>query len=203
MVRSKIETVERTTISSLITTRVHARDKVKSMLESDLRFSEDFIWTMHMKYEYIRDLGSYDQKYDVYVNMINSVRPYGYEYLGNTPRLVITPLTDRCHRSLFMALTYNYGGAPEGPVGTGKTETTKDLAKCLARHCFVFNCSSSLNYLAMTKFFKGLTTSGAWSCFDEFNRIELSVLSVISQIIIEIQGAIREKLSEIGKRVLP
>ena len=185
MVRTDLDDLTRRKVNTLVIIDVHARDIIDTFVRDSVMDIREFAWESQLRFYWERDADNMS------IRQCTGVFRYGYEYMGLNGRLVITGLTDRCYMTLTTALTYRLGGAPAGPAGTGKTETVKDLAKSMAIQCVVFNCGEGLDHRAMGSNFSGLVQCGAWGCFDEFNRIEPDVLSVVSSQIKQIQEALK------------
>lgn len=124
---------ERQKIMTICTIDVHSRDVVTKLISQKVRNVSAFQWQSQLRHRWDNTVNN------CFVNICDAQFRYDFEYLGNTARLVITPLTDRCYITLTQSLHLIMGGAPAGPAGTGKTETTKDLGKglCVCFH-FVF-----------------------------------------------------------------
>ncbi|ETN70300.1 ATPase family protein [Necator americanus] len=139
----------------------------------------------------------------VVVRQVNSEFPYTYEYQGNTPKLVHTPLTDKCYLTLTQAIHMGLGGNPYGPAGTGKTESVKypictshtqpdtfeALASLFGRQVLVFNCDEGIDIHSMSRIFVGIVQCGAWGCFDEFNRLDQATVDPNAAIFITLNPA--------------
>ncbi|XP_077065347.1 dynein axonemal heavy chain 11 [Siphateles boraxobius] len=187
MLLGELNPGDRQKIMTLCTIDVHARDVVSKLIAQKVSSAQAFAWVSQLRH-------SWDEEQNhCFINICDAQFRYSYEYLGNTPRLVITPLTDRCYITLTQSLHLSMSSAPAGPAGTGKTETTKDLGRALGVMVYVFNCSEQMDYKSIGNIFKGLAQTGAWGCFDEFNRIAVEVLSVVAVQVKTIQDAIRSK----------
>ena len=195
-VRGDLTDLDRTKVITVITIDVHERDIVERFVNMKIQEASNFQWQSQLKFYWKAEEGKGDQKKCI-AKINDWSLQYNYEYVGNCGRLVVTPLTDRCYITLTQALNLTMGGAPAGPAGTGKTETVKDLGRCLGIPVMVFNCSEQMTYHSLAQIFMGLTQTGAWGCFDEFNRIAIEVLSVVSTQVKTVLDA--EKIIKSGK----
>lgn len=194
-IRGPLSKLMRCIAVALVTTDVHARDIIDELIDRKVDSIHDFLWQQQLRYYWESSSLNGSQGFDsslgsdnCFIRHSDARIAYGYEYMGATSRLVITPLTDRCWLTLTGSYALKLGAAPAGPAGTGKTESSKDLAKAMAIQCVVFNCSDQIDYKMMGKLFRGLAQSGAWVCLDEFNRIDIEVLSVIAQQLLVLRG---------------
>lgn len=85
---------DRQKIMTICTIDVHSRDVVSKLIQMKIDNAMAFQWVSQLRHRWD------DKEKDCFANICDAQFRYSYEYLGNTPRLVITPLTDRCYITL-------------------------------------------------------------------------------------------------------
>ncbi|KAH0572596.1 Dynein heavy chain [Spironucleus salmonicida] len=140
----------------------------------------------------LADISSKTENFLVSYNQVLSVLPYAYEYLGNTQRLVITPLTLKIYTTISQSQAMFKFSACSGPAGSGKTETSKQMTnKEFGLVCIVFNCSEGLDLIGIKRMLSGCISTGGCLIMDEINRLSLDVLSVFAQMVLGVQRGLQ------------
>lgn len=101
LLRDDLSPGNRLNFRSLLILLIQAQNILNRLMEKNAESVEDFDWMGQMRY--------YFDDSRIEVKMLLSKLFYGFEYIGNKSRLVITPLTDRCYRTVFVSLNQHFG----------------------------------------------------------------------------------------------
>ena len=121
-------------LKALIMDVIHYIDVVEQLTKENCRSTSEWPWQRQLRF-YLNNKNGMAM-----IRMVDAEFNYTYEYQGNAPKLVHTPLTDKCYLTLTQGMFMGFGGNPYGPAGTGKTESVKALGGIFGRQVLVFNC---------------------------------------------------------------
>ena len=87
MIKKNLPKLERIKLVSLVTIEIHARDVINDLIKNQVKSESSFEWQQQLRF--------YQRSNEIIAEQAIGKFWYGCEYLGNSGRLVITPLTDR------------------------------------------------------------------------------------------------------------
>lgn len=105
---TEISKLEQLKIKALVLDLVHNIDICNQLIDAQVPTNTAWMWQKQLRY-YL------DTDNDCVARMCNSEIRYSYEYWGNAPKLVHTPLTDKCYLTLTQGMHLGFGGSPYGP----------------------------------------------------------------------------------------
>lgn len=118
---------DRQRVMCMITLDAHNRDIVEVLLKERALAVSDFQWQSKLRPMFVSDVGKGMTHIASSAKFLicDAAFDYGFEYLGNGPRLVVTPLTDRIYVTATQALHLKMGCAPAGKILTHQINICK------------------------------------------------------------------------------
>ncbi|XP_070202269.1 uncharacterized protein [Littorina saxatilis] len=175
-------------LTNLLSLLSHMRNLVQRLIDMSPRQPPgmSFDWKSQLLYSFE------EENRGVTVHCMNTPFDYGFEYLGSASREVITPQTERMFVAMTQAVKAHTGVLCMGPKECGKYMLVRELSLCLGRPLYVFNCTTSTNYLQVHDIFRGLASTGCWVSFADIASLQLPVLSIFAQLMSTVMGAMQQ-----------
>ncbi|RDD45872.1 Dynein heavy chain 5, axonemal [Trichoplax sp. H2] len=187
-----VTNVHRLRLETLLAHGLYMRDVLDDLAKKKLREQTDFEWKKNLRFYHMKEDSHKEEKVPQ-IWVLDTKFNYGFEFYGCMSPIIMTPLTDRCFLSLSQAVSNHRGAALCGPWGTGKTETIKGFAHMLGVYLVAFSCSLQSEPSSLIRIIHGLAQDGCWGCFDDFHRVQVSTISVLSHHLQIIMNALRTK----------
>ncbi|XP_018424228.1 PREDICTED: dynein beta chain, flagellar outer arm-like [Nanorana parkeri] len=130
-----------------------------------------------------------DSTKEIVVKIGDSEVQYGYEYHGSAKHILLTPLTEQIFLSVMGAVSAGTDALCAGPQASGKKSTIRELSLAVGKPLFYFNCSNALDNGILQDICKGLAAAGAWVCLNGLEQLSQPRLSLITQMLTQIQTA--------------
>ncbi|KAJ8927093.1 hypothetical protein NQ314_020365, partial [Rhamnusium bicolor] len=185
---SNTQNLHRLKLKNLIINDLNNKYIITKILDTNRVNENLFEWEAHARYYFQSGLCT--------VQLMDTKQSYLHEYSGNSNPLILSPLTDRCYRTLINAHYLHFNGLLQGPSESGKSETIKGLATAIGVFFMSFSCPQKLNSFVLARFLKGSALCGSWLCFENFNNLTPDVLSVVSQDLLAILSTIRSGINQ-------
>lgn len=186
LVINNMQQINRMVLESLICIQMYHKEAFDDLVAKRAFVPTDFDWERHIRYYWRQE----DKRLTVMLAGVQCT--YSWEYMGLRERLVCTSLTTRTFVAISQAMSMCSGCVLTGPIGTGKSETIRDLGRGMGRFVPTIHCSGKTDGKSLEKVLKGLASSGSWGCFDDLCALPSQVLSACAQHILCVLSAIRE-----------
>lgn len=169
-----------TEVCALLTARLEEQAKEVAARASGVYA---FGWTRCLRFYRSLDASSKTGAQRLSVHCGDASTPYQADYVGDTPRLVITPATDRAMRHVMGAFRFHLAQGVAGQVGTGKSALFQQLAAVLGAPAAIVDCHAGTSVAAIQSVLLAAAAGGLVLCLRDFNTAPSPTLHAASEAI--------------------
>ncbi|KAG8444848.1 hypothetical protein GDO86_009850 [Hymenochirus boettgeri] len=166
---------ERIKLEHLTMQVLYLRDVMENTASRKIRDLTDFDWKKTIRFYLTEKYGNVKSE----IHILDAHYGYACEFYGAKIPIIMNPITEKCFLKISQTLQHANGVILTGDHGVGKTETIKGLSYLLGNFLTLFSCSPTSDVSIFTRLINGTALDSSWCCFDDFQLLPMSAVSVL------------------------